>query len=213
MKSRGEIILEAKAKLEDEVENLQSKVTQLGQFLDTFNLYVQTTHMYTWDHSRAHIYTYYHNDTPHLYFSPGQLKDENASMKAQLDSVSSVSPLCTEIVQYGGKLVYCGMCVSLHHHGVLCKLVETRGRRTKHSGATRAERTAGAGEAENVSTLGSVCHIENAFYFTLSTWFVGLRRERLWMLSWFSFAAGVAPMLQSLCSALQGYRKEKCESI
>lgn len=35
MKSRSEIILEAKAKLEDEVENLQSKVTQLGQFLDT----------------------------------------------------------------------------------------------------------------------------------------------------------------------------------
>lgn len=39
-------------------------------------------------------YTYYHNDTPPLYSSPGQLKDENASMKAQLDSVSSVSPFC-----------------------------------------------------------------------------------------------------------------------
>ena len=33
MKSRNEAILEAKAKLEDEVESLQSKVTQLGQFL------------------------------------------------------------------------------------------------------------------------------------------------------------------------------------
>ena len=56
MKSRSEVILEAKAKLEDEVENLQSKVTQLGQFLDACNLYVQTMHIYTWDHSRAHIH-------------------------------------------------------------------------------------------------------------------------------------------------------------
>lgn len=59
------------------------------------------------------------------------------------------------------EIVYHEMCVSLYHHGVLCKSIETRGRRTKHSGATRAERTAGAGEAENVSTLGSVYHVEN----------------------------------------------------
>ena len=114
MKSRSEIILEAKAKLEDEVENLQSKVTQLGQFLDACNLHVQTMHVYTWDHSRAHIHIIIMipppPPPPHLYFSPGQLKDENASMKAQLDSVSSVSPLYTEIVQYGGNSLLWDVC-------------------------------------------------------------------------------------------------------
>ena len=37
LKSRNEVILEAKAKLEDEVESLQSKITQLGQSLFTLS--------------------------------------------------------------------------------------------------------------------------------------------------------------------------------
>ena len=114
------------------------------------------------------------------------------------------------------------LCNVILHDNVFCKPIETRGRWTEHSGATRAECPAGVGETENVSVhnllllemLGtSMSYVTLSVSCYVCTYVhVGLRRERLWMPSWFSFAAGVVPMLQSPSSALQGYQREKCES-